>query len=72
VDGKTDDLMQRVREEFANTTIIAVAHRLDTIMDFDRIALLVRGELKELDTPSALLSRDSMLKELSSRWSAAS
>jgi ABC-type multidrug transport system fused ATPase/permease subunit len=33
-------------------------------MDFDRIALLGGGELKELDTPSALLSRDSMFKEL--------
>jgi len=65
VDGKTDDLMQSViREEFADATIIAVAHRLDTIMDFDRIALLGGGELKELDTPSALLSRDSMFKEL--------
>ena len=65
VDGKTDHLMQRViREEFADATIIAVAHRLDTIMDFDRIALLGGGELKELDTPSALLSRDSMFKEL--------
>jgi ATP-binding cassette subfamily C (CFTR/MRP) protein 1 len=65
VDGKTDHLMQRViREEFADATIIAVAHRLDTIMDFDRIVLLGGGELKELDTPSALLSRDSMFKEL--------
>jgi ABC-type multidrug transport system fused ATPase/permease subunit len=65
VDGKTDDLMQRViREEFADVTIIAVAHWLDTIIDFDRIALLGGGELKELDTPSALLSRDSMPKEL--------
>jgi ATP-binding cassette subfamily C (CFTR/MRP) protein 1 len=36
VDAKTDDLMQRViREKFSKHTIIAVAHKLDTILDFD-------------------------------------
>jgi ABC-type multidrug transport system fused ATPase/permease subunit len=57
--------MQRViREEFVDATIIAVAHRLDTILDFGRIALLGGGELKELDTPTKLLGRDSLFKEL--------
>lgn len=65
VDITSDELMQRiVREEFADATIIAVAHRLDTILDFDRIALLKNGELVEMDTPSALLGRDSAFKEL--------
>jgi ATP-binding cassette subfamily C (CFTR/MRP) protein 1 len=65
VNGKSDDLMQRViREEFADATIIAVAHRLDTIMDFERIAVLGGGEFKELDALSALLSRNNMFKEL--------
>lgn len=65
VDSKSDELMQRViREEFKDATIIAVAHRLDTILDFGRIALLGGGELKELDTPTNLLGRDSLFKEL--------
>jgi ATP-binding cassette subfamily C (CFTR/MRP) protein 1 len=42
----TDKLVQRViREEFKDATIISVAHRLDTILDFDRIALLSDGKL---------------------------
>lgn len=65
VDTKSDDLMQKViRDEFSDCTIIAVAHRLDTILDFDKIALLSKGELTEFDTPKALLARDSAFKEL--------
>ena len=65
VDAKSDALMQEViRTEFAECTIIAVAHRLDTILDFDRIALLSNGELKELDSPRALLGRASAFREL--------
>lgn len=65
VDRKSDELMQEViRKEFSDCTIIAVAHRLDTIMDFDRIALLGGGELIEFDTPQALLARPSAFREL--------
>ncbi|KAE8452406.1 hypothetical protein EG329_001107 [Mollisiaceae sp. DMI_Dod_QoI] len=65
VDAKSDELMQQViRSEFQNCTIIAVAHRLDTIMDFDKIALLSNGELKEFDSPRALMARASAVREL--------
>ncbi|RDW71555.1 hypothetical protein BP6252_08118 [Coleophoma cylindrospora] len=59
VDRRTDELMQRIiREEFGDRTIIAVAHRLDTILDFDRVAVLDRGKLKECDAPATLLARE--------------
>lgn len=65
VDMVTEELMQKViREVFRDCTIIAVAHRLDTIMDFDRIATLQAGQLVEYDTPEALMKRDSALKTL--------
>jgi len=52
--------MQRViRERFASHTIIAVAHKLDTILDFDKIALLDEGLLVEFDSPYELLSDSS-------------
>lgn len=65
VDRKTDELMQKIiREEFRGCTIIAVAHRLETILDFDRIAVLDRGHLRECDAPRKLLATDSAFKEL--------
>jgi ABC-type multidrug transport system fused ATPase/permease subunit len=52
--------MQRViRERFASHTIIAVAHKLDTILDFDKVALLDDGKLLEFDSPYELLSDSS-------------
>jgi hypothetical protein len=44
-----------MRGGFADATIVVVAHRLDAIMDFERIALLSWCRSKELSIPSALL-----------------
>jgi len=65
VDPKTDHQMQLlIREEFKNYTIIAVAHRLETLMDFDKIAVLDQGKLVDFDSPTRLLERKSIFKEL--------
>ncbi|CAJ0582005.1 unnamed protein product, partial [Mesorhabditis spiculigera] len=55
-DVQTDALVQRaVRENFPDSTVIAIAHRLDTIADYDRILVLDRGHLREFDEPQKLL-----------------
>ena len=66
VDIKTDAIIQAViRKEFRDCTIIAVAHRLNTLVDFDRIVVLHEGRVVECDTPKVLLSRpNSRFKEL--------
>ena len=57
VDLETDDLIQKtIRKEFAECTILTIAHRLNTIIDYDRILLLEDGEVAEFDTPQALLA----------------
>jgi ATP-binding cassette subfamily C (CFTR/MRP) protein 1 len=57
--------MQRViREKFSNHTIIAVAHKLDTILDFDKVAMLDGGQLIEFEDPYTLLSTDSAFNRL--------
>jgi len=60
VDAKTDELMQRIiREKLAHLTIIAVAHKLDSILDYDKVALLDEGKIVEFDAPYHLLSQPS-------------
>jgi ABC-type multidrug transport system fused ATPase/permease subunit len=51
-------------EEFKDFTVITVAHRLSTILNNDRVAVLEAGELVEFDSPEALLNRESRLKKL--------
>ena len=58
VDAETDEVMQRlIREEFRTWTIVTVAHRLDTIMDSDRVLVLDHGKLVEEGPPHQLLER---------------
>lgn len=57
VDISTDALIQQViREEFANSTVLTIAHRLNTIMDYDRIIVLKDGNVGEFDSPENLLA----------------
>ncbi|KAJ5790163.1 ABC transporter integral membrane type 1 [Penicillium psychrosexuale] len=51
-----------MREQFASCTVIAVAHRLGAVVDFDRVAVMGGGRLLEWDNPRALLKRDSEFK----------
>ncbi|XP_064629119.1 multidrug resistance-associated protein 1-like isoform X2 [Lineus longissimus] len=58
VDLETDRLIQStIREEFAECTILTIAHRLNTIMDNDRIMLLSDGQIVEFDSPTELLKK---------------
>nr|XP_037273941.1 multidrug resistance-associated protein 1-like [Rhipicephalus microplus] len=59
VDMETDDLIQAtIRREFADCTIITIAHRLNTVLDYDRIMVLDRGQIVEFDAPRDLLKQE--------------
>ncbi|XP_019754523.2 multidrug resistance-associated protein 1 isoform X5 [Dendroctonus ponderosae] len=58
VDLETDDLIQRtIRTEFKDCTVLTIAHRLNTIMDSDRVIVLDKGKVVEFDSPANLLKR---------------
>lgn len=58
VDRQTDAMIQQViRSQFKDRTIIMIAHRLDTLLDFDKIAMLDQGSLVEFDSPRNLLKK---------------
>lgn len=57
VDLETDELIQNtIRTEFNGYTVLTIAHRLNTIIDYDRIMVLDKGEVTEFDTPQHLLA----------------
>ncbi|KAI4371824.1 hypothetical protein MLD38_010127 [Melastoma candidum] len=58
VDVRTDALIQKIREEFKSCTMLIIVHRLNTIIDCDRILLLDSGRVLEYDTPEGLLSNE--------------
>ncbi|XP_054157394.1 ATP-binding cassette sub-family C member 2-like [Oppia nitens] len=58
-DLETDLLIQStIKEEFSDSTVLTIAHRLNTVLDYNKIIVLDNGMIKEMDSPDNLL-RDS-------------
>uniref|UniRef100_A0A8D2LF88 ATP binding cassette subfamily C member 3 n=1 Tax=Varanus komodoensis TaxID=61221 RepID=A0A8D2LF88_VARKO len=57
IDLETDDLIQMtIRTQFEDCTVLTIAHRLNTIMDYTRVLVLDKGTIAEFDTPSRLIA----------------
>uniref|UniRef100_A0A7E4UZL6 ABC transporter domain-containing protein n=1 Tax=Panagrellus redivivus TaxID=6233 RepID=A0A7E4UZL6_PANRE len=62
VDHETDSLIQAsIRTEFNNCTILTIAHRLNTILDYDKVLVMDAGEIREFDSPTNLLADNNSL-----------
>ncbi|KAK3092515.1 hypothetical protein FSP39_003868 [Pinctada imbricata] len=56
VDMETDAIIQEtIRTEFCDSTVLTIAHRINTVLDSDRVLVMREGKVAELDSPSALL-----------------
>ena len=59
IDVATDRQLQRViRERFADCTVLTIAHRLDTIVDYDRVVVMHAGMVAEVGSPLQLLHQE--------------
>ncbi|EGW32761.1 uncharacterized protein SPAPADRAFT_54783 [Spathaspora passalidarum NRRL Y-27907] len=69
VDYETDSKIQHtIIREFSHCTILCIAHRLKTIINYDRILVLDKGEIREFDTPWNLFkSNGSIFQQMCQR-----
>ena len=62
---KTDHLIQKtIQTQFSNCTVLTIAHRLNTIMNYDKVMVLDQGELIQFDKPKNLGEKIGLFKEM--------
>ena len=62
VDFETDNFIQQtIKQEFQEVTVLCIAHRINTIFDYDTILVMDNGKVAEFDTVKNLLSNKSSL-----------
>ncbi|ELU39861.1 ATP-binding cassette transporter YOR1 [Rhizoctonia solani AG-1 IA] len=71
VDYETDkNIQDTISREFADKTLLCIAHRLKTIIGYDRICVLDAGQIAEFDSPMALYKRtDGIFRSMCERSS---
>ncbi|KAF9942386.1 hypothetical protein BGZ65_001426 [Modicella reniformis] len=68
VDHETDARIQAtIREEFKDSTLLTIAHRLRTIIDFDKILVMDHGKVVQFDTPWNLIREEGIFRGMCQR-----
>ena len=56
---ETDRLIQQcIHQEFKDTTVITIAHRLNTIADYDTVIVMRKGRIAEMGNPLELIEKE--------------
>ena len=55
IDMETDEVIQQtLRQELGGVTVVTIAHRLNTILDYDKVIVMDEGRVAELGSPAEL------------------
>lgn len=62
IDYETESTIQLAIDKFfRNSTVITIAHRIKTILNYDKVLVLEKGNVVEFDSPKNLLSKKDSL-----------
>ena len=65
VDGATDEFVQKMlRSQFPDTTLLTIAHRLNTIIDYDVVIVMDKGKAAEIGSPKDLLKMNGLFASM--------
>ena len=65
VDMTTDAFIQKVlKKRFTDTTVITIAHRLNTVADYDQIIVMDKGNIVESGSPYELIQQNGLFAEM--------
>ena len=65
IDYKTESILKKnINEDMKESTVITIAHRIKTIINYDKILVLKEGEIEEFDTPQNLIEKKGLFYQL--------
>ena len=65
IDYRTESILKKnINEDMKDCTVITIAHRIKTIINYDKILVLKEGEIEEFDTPKNLIAKKGLFYQL--------
>ena len=65
IDYKTEEILKKnINEDTKDSTVITIAHRIKTVIGYDKILVLKDGEIEEFDTPDNLIKKKGLFYQL--------
>ncbi|KAJ6508827.1 hypothetical protein C8R45DRAFT_815212 [Mycena sanguinolenta] len=65
IDFETDRKIQKtIREEFNDSLLVTIAHRINSVIDYDRLIILDQGKIAQFDTPYNLIQSEGIFRDM--------